>query len=111
MEKKTNKKNFFSRIWNSFYDVIKNEQPLDTLAGLFVIFLALFFLIWSYSKADLKKVSGYEISAVFTQTGGVKNGADVVINGVKVGSIKAIDIKPDDYEVVIKMSVALNLFY
>ncbi|MDR1691491.1 MAG: MlaD family protein [Rickettsiales bacterium] len=105
MAKKTAKRNFFSTLFNGLKDIIKNEKPLDTIAGLFVIFVAVFFLVWSFSKADLKKVSGYELTGVFAQTGGVKNGADVIINGVKVGSIKSIDIDKNDYSVIIKFSI------
>ncbi len=98
-------KKYFSGFLKSVYGFVKNEKPLDTLAGLFVIFVALFFLSWSLSKADLKKVKGYNIIATFSQTGGLNNGADVIINGVKVGSVKSIEINKTTFSVIIKMSI------
>ena len=63
------------------------RNAIETVLGAVVLFVAGLFMIFAYNSADLRKIEGYEISARFPMVDGLKEGTDVRINGVKVGSI------------------------
>jgi len=71
------------------------HNVFETILGAIVLALAGFFLAFAYSSADLNKVRGYKISANFPMVDGVKEGTDVKINGVKVGSIENVMLNTD----------------
>ena len=77
----------------------------ETVLGAVVIAVAGFFLAFSYKTADIGQVDGYQITADFSGTGGLETGDDVVISGVKVGSVTAVDLVPETYQARVHMSV------
>ncbi|MDP9128746.1 MAG: MlaD family protein [Pseudomonadota bacterium] len=81
----------------------------ETILGAVVLAVALLFLVFAYSSSDLQKVKGYNVSANFPMVDGLKEGIDVKINGVKVGSVMALhlimDPGPNQYLVNVKMSL------
>jgi phospholipid/cholesterol/gamma-HCH transport system substrate-binding protein len=74
---------------------------LELGVGLFMIagILALGYLSVRLAKMEVIGQQGYELKAVFSNSGGLKTGASVVIAGVEVGRVKSI--KLDDYQAVI----------
>ena len=50
---------------------------------------------------------GYEIQAVFSNSGALKTGSSVVIAGVQVGRVKRIIL--DDYQARVIMNIPFNL--
>ena len=83
-----------------------NKKPVETIMGLVVLAVATLFMLFAYRVSDLQVVKGYEITARFLKTGGLNTGADVRINGVKVGTVIAQKINPLDYMVDVKMSIS-----
>lgn len=85
------------------------RSVFETILGAVVIAFALLFLGFAYSSADLQKVKGYIISANFPMVDGLKEGIDVKINGVKVGSVEDLklltDPGPNQYLVNVKMTI------
>lgn len=73
------------------------RNVIETVLGAVVLTAALVFLIFSYSTANVGSVSGYELSANFSSTGGLVIGDDVVISGVKIGSVSRIDLDTNTY--------------
>lgn len=74
------------------------RSVVETLLGALVLFVALGFLTFSYSKSDISAGSGGRIiTADFAGIGGLKPGDDVQISGVKVGSVQAVDLVPETY--------------
>lgn len=71
------------------------RNAIETVLGAVVLIVAGFFLVFAYSSADLRKVEGYTVSANFPMVDGLKEGGDVKINGVKVGSIAAMKLMTD----------------
>ena len=59
--------------------------------------------------SDLQVVKGYEIKARFLKVGGLNTGADVRINGIKVGTVISQEINPIDYMVDVKLSILPNI--
>lgn len=83
-----------------------NKKPVETIMGIVVLAVAALFMMFAYSVSDLQVVKGYEIKARFLKVGGLNTGADVRINGVKVGTVLSQKISPQDYMVDVKMSIS-----
>ncbi|MEQ8390170.1 MAG: outer membrane lipid asymmetry maintenance protein MlaD [Thalassospira sp.] len=86
-----------------------SNRLIETLAGAAVIAVAVVFAGYSYSRAGLDTVEGYELKASFNRIDGLVVGNDVRISGVKVGSVTAQDLDPNTYMAVVKMSVRSDL--
>ncbi len=86
-----------------------SNRLIETLAGAAVIAVAVGFAAYSYSRAGIDTVDGYEIKASFNSIDGLSVGNDVRISGVKVGSVTGQDLDPKTYMAVIKMSVRSDL--
>jgi len=85
------------------------RNAIETILGAVVIMIAALFMVFAYSSADLRKVQGYTVSANFPMVDGLKEGGDVKLNGVKVGSIASMELitKPgfEQYLVDVKMTI------
>jgi phospholipid/cholesterol/gamma-HCH transport system substrate-binding protein len=81
------------------------KNLIETVMGAVVLLVAGFFLVFAYSQADLGAVKGYTVSAAFTSVGGLPNGADVRINGIKVGTVLDQTIDPNSFQAVVKMTL------
>jgi len=79
---------------------------IETIMGGVVLAVAAVFLVFAYSQANLRKVEGYEIKATFASVGGLDTGADVKINGIKVGSVVSQSLDPQTFDAVVRMSIA-----
>jgi phospholipid/cholesterol/gamma-HCH transport system substrate-binding protein len=82
---------------------------LETVMGAVVLLVAAFFLVFAYSQADLGTVHGYTVTAAFQSVGGLDDGADVRINGIKIGTVLDQNIDPDDFDAVVRMSIMPNI--
>lgn len=76
---------------------------LELGVGLFMIagILALGYLSVGLAKMEVMGQKGYDLEAVFSNSGGLKTGASVVIAGVEVGRVKSIRL--DDYQALISI--------
>lgn len=86
-----------------------NKKPVETIMGIVVIFVAAFFLYFAYQVSDLQVVKGYDINARFLKVGGLNVGSDVRINGIKVGTVIAQNLDPEDYVADVKFSISSNI--
>jgi len=82
---------------------------VETLIGAMVLLVAGFFLYFSYDKADVRAVSGYSLTAKFDKVDGVKTGSDVMLAGIKVGTVTNQSLDSDEYLAVLQLSLALNV--
>ena len=73
------------------------RSVIETVLGAVVLFVAIFFLVFSYRTADVSAVEGYDLSADFSTIGGLKAGDPVQISGVKIGSVKKVDLNAENY--------------
>jgi phospholipid/cholesterol/gamma-HCH transport system substrate-binding protein len=81
------------------------RNVVETVLGAVVLVVAIVFLGFSYSSANVGDIDGYEITADFSGTGGLSLGDDVQISGVKIGTVSKIELKPDDYRARVTMEV------
>lgn len=86
-----------------------NKKPVETIMGIVVIFVAAFFLYFAYQVSDLQVVKGYDINVRFLKVGGLNVGSDVRINGIKVGTVIAQNLDPEDYVADVKLSISSNI--
>lgn len=82
---------------------------IETVLGAVVLVVAIVFLGFSYSSANIGRVDGYSITADFSGTGGLSVGDSVQISGVKIGSVEKIELKPDDYRARVTMGVRSDI--
>lgn len=82
---------------------------IETIMGAVVLLVAGFFLVFAYTNADLRKVEGYELQAAFASVGGLDTGADVRINGIKVGTVSSQALDPQSFNAVVKMSITPSI--
>ena len=82
-----------------------SRNPIETIMGGVVLVVAVVFLAFVYTTADLRPVKGYALTASFSKAGGLKEGSDVRISGVKVGSITTQSIDPKTYNAVLRLSI------
>ena len=82
-----------------------NRSVIETVLGAIVLFIAGFFLVFSYNTANVRTVDGYHISAKFPGIGGLSVGDEVQLSGVKVGSVTGVTLDQQTYLAVVKMSI------
>lgn len=82
-------------------------KKLDTafFVGLFMIagIICLGYLSVKIARMEILGVKGYEVYALFSNSGGLKKGSGVSIAGVEVGRIKSITL--NDYQAEVVMNV------
>jgi len=84
---------------------------LELSVGLFILagILCLGYLSVRLAKMEVLGGQGYELHALFTNVGGLKEGATVVIAGVDVGRVQSITLENYRAEVVLSIQEDLEL--
>ena len=78
---------------------------IETVMGAVVLVVAAVFLYFAYSTSQYRSVSGYELTANFERIDGIKEGSDVRISGIKVGSVVAAVLDPKTFLADVHVSV------
>ena len=82
---------------------------IETVMGAVVLVVAALFLFFAYNTSQLRSVKGYELSANFEHVDGIRDGSDVRISGIKVGSVLATTLDPQTFLATVRMSVEPSL--
>lgn len=82
------------------------RNAVETIMGAAVLLVAGVFVYFAYNTAEIKAVTGYEISANFYKVGGLTKGSDVRISGIKVGTVLETRLDPATFEAVVTMSIS-----
>ncbi len=82
-----------------------SRNIIETAMGAVVLSVAGLFVYFAYSTTEIRSVPGYEVGAAFFKIGGLSNGSDVRISGVKVGSVIERRLDPDTYDAVVTMRI------
>ena len=67
---------------------------IEAVMGAVVLIVAAVFLLFAYNTSQLKSVDGYSVSADFQRIDGIRDGGDVRISGIKVGSVVSETLNP-----------------
>ena len=78
---------------------------IETLIGAIVLIAAAAFLTSAYGWAGGGTVQGYELTARFNRVDGVKVGNDVLLSGIKVGTIIDIALDPGNFDVDMRFGI------
>ena len=78
---------------------------IETVMGAVVLVVAGWFLFFAYSTSQVRAVQGYEVTAQFDSVAGIRDGSDVRIAGVKVGSIVSETLDPKTFLATVRMSI------
>ncbi len=85
------------------------RNVIETVLGAVVLLVAGLFMYFAFNSADLRKIQGYQVMAIFQRADGLKTGSDVVVNGIKVGSVQGQDLITeagrDQYYVRVHLSI------
>ena len=81
------------------------RNAIETIIGAVVLVVAAVFVVFAYSSADIAAVRGYEVTAKFDRVDGVRDGTDVRLSGIKVGSVVSESLEPDTYFAVLVLSI------
>lgn len=81
------------------------RNAIETMIGAVVLVSAAMFVVFAYSSADIGAVRGYEVTAKFDRVDGVRDGTDVRLSGIKVGSVVDESLEPDTYFAVLTISI------
>jgi phospholipid/cholesterol/gamma-HCH transport system substrate-binding protein len=81
------------------------RNVIETVLGAVVLLVAALFVIFAYTNASLRTVSGYQLVAKFDRVDGLNTGSDVKMSGIKVGTITGQDIDPQSFLAVVHLSV------
>jgi phospholipid/cholesterol/gamma-HCH transport system substrate-binding protein len=81
------------------------RNAVETVMGAVVLIVAALFLFFAYTRSKVHAASGYDLTARFTRVEGLRDGGDVRISGIKVGSIVSQTLDPKSYLAVVRMSI------
>lgn len=81
------------------------DNMIETVLGGVVLLVAAVFVIFAYSNASLETSSGYQVTARFDRVGDLKQGDDVKLAGIKIGSVSATRLDPKTFQAVITLTI------
>src|SRR6202011_4907439 len=78
---------------------------IETVMGAVVLVVAAVFLFFAYNSSQLRAVQGYELTAEFERIDGIREGGDVRISGIKIGSGIDEKLDPKSFLATLRISV------
>jgi len=78
---------------------------IETVMGAVVLVVAALFLFFAYTTSQVRAVQGYQVTAQFERIDGIRDGGDVRIAGVKVGSIVSASLDPKTFLADVRISI------
>lgn len=88
---------------------ILRENLVEALAGLLVLALAAWFLLFALGRTGATGGRHYALLASFPDASGIAVGSDVRISGLKVGSVTTQKLDPATYQAIVTMAVDANV--
>jgi phospholipid/cholesterol/gamma-HCH transport system substrate-binding protein len=82
-----------------------SRNAIETVMGALVLVVAGLFLFFAYSTSQVRATSGYEVTAAFDRVDGIREGGDVRISGIKVGSIVSQSLDPKTFLAMVRLSI------
>lgn len=85
------------------------KNAVETILGAVVLLMAGTFISFAMNMVDIGEVDGYEVSAAFLKVGGLTDGSDVRLNGVKIGTVSDLSLDYETFDAVVKMSIRSDI--
>lgn len=86
---------------------MKSSHQIEFTAGLFLLLgvAALVFLAIHATDGGSLEDGGYQVVAEFGNVGGLKPRANVSLGGVRIGSVEAISLDPENFSARVVMTI------
>lgn len=81
------------------------RNMIETVMGAVVLAGAVFFGYVAYQAADINTSAGYQIEAEFGNVAGLSVGDDVILSGIKVGSVSGSRLDADTYSARVTLTI------
>ncbi len=81
------------------------DHLAEALAGLAVIAVAAWFLLFALGRTGASGTDSYQLTARFPNATGISVGSDVRVSGMKVGTVTGQTLEPASYQAVVTLSV------
>ena len=82
------------------------ENVIESIVGLIVVLVAVWFVSSAYAKTSGGGGSGYLVTARFPNSTGVSVGTDVRVSGIKIGTVATQRLDPRTFQAVLQLRVA-----
>lgn len=83
------------------------DNMVETAIGAAVILIAAIFFAFAYTSSGAgKNQGGYHVTAEFDNVEGINVGSDVRMAGIKVGTVTASKLNPENWQAVLTLSIA-----
>lgn len=77
---------------------------LETLTGAVILAVAIGYFLFMWLQVDPPQTDGsYGLQARFLNVGGLQNGADVRIRGIKIGTVTGVGLDTETFEATVTM--------
>ncbi|MBT5265426.1 MAG: outer membrane lipid asymmetry maintenance protein MlaD [Rhodospirillaceae bacterium] len=81
------------------------RNMIETMMGAVVVLVAVSFLGFAYSSANIRTTGGYEISANFNKVSGLSVGTDVRMSGIKIGTVVSQTLDKETFLARVTMNI------
>ena len=82
------------------------ENIGEALIGLLVVVLAVWFVLFAWGRTGGgEKAGAVHVTALFANAGGVSVGTEVRVAGLKIGSVSAMKLDPQSYQVAVSLAI------
>jgi len=90
---------------------MKGRFDLELAVGTFMVvgIICLGYVSIKLGKIEVWGRPGYEVFAIFSDTGGLRNGAPVVVAGVEVGRVERISLEDYEARVLLQINPGLEI--
>lgn len=85
------------------------KNAVETILGAVVLLVAGTFLSLAMNMVDVGDVEGYEVKAAFLKVGGLTDGSDVRLNGIKIGTVSDLSLDSETFDAVVTMSIRSDI--
>ena len=87
-----------------------NKSLVESVLGVVVVVAGLVFVYLAYKTAAFSGTAkAYELEASFFKVGGLQQGNEVRIGGVKVGTVTSVTLDHEYYEAIVRLTVISRL--
>ncbi len=101
--------NILGRILKSLRKLADSDRPVEAILGLFIIVIAVYFLVVGITSKTTNVVGGYTLNTTVDSVANLPTGSFVMIHGIQVGTVSNIHLNPTNYRVHIQMNINSNI--
>ncbi len=82
------------------------QNIVETLVGFIILIVAGVFFVFSYQNGGAKKHDdGYTLQASFQNVEGIVQGSDVMVAGIKVGTVDKLTLDRTTFNAIMKLKI------